>query len=95
MTHLLARHPVAAWLEDRMSQLPPLPPAVVRVVGVVVVDSSFVDPDTSARTSWIGDGTTVRQVLDERRDELDRYDAVVAVTWPVDRPEVTVVIVNP
>ena len=95
MTHLLARHPIAAWLEHRMSQLAPLPPAMVRVVGVVVIDPSLADPDTSARTSWIGDGTTLRQVLDDRRDELDRYDAIAAVTWPVDRPEVAVVIVNP
>lgn len=72
-----------------------MPPNRVRVVGVVIVDPSLADPDTSARASWIGDGRTLREVLDDRCDELSRFDAVAAVTWPDDRPEVAIVIVNP
>ena len=78
-----------------MSQLAPLPPQRCAWSEWSSIDPSLADPDTSARASWIGDGTTLREVLDDRRDELDRYDAIAAVTWPVDRPEVAVVIVNP
>ena len=78
-----------------MAQLAPLPAQQVRLVGLVVVDPRFADPDTAARTSWIGDGATVREVLDRCANEFERYDAVAAVTWPDGRPLATLVIVNP
>jgi hypothetical protein len=95
LIHSLAPHQIATWLEHRMSQLAPLGLDQVRLVGLMVVDPSMADPDTSARTSWIGDGATVRDVLDRCRGELDRFDVVAAVTWPGDRPVVSLVIVNP
>lgn len=78
-----------------MAQLEPLPPDRVRIVGVVVLDPTLSDPDSAARASWIADGQTVREVLTTCRDQLDRFDAVAAVTWPEGRAVVTVVIVNP
>lgn len=78
-----------------MAQLAPLAAQRVRLVGLVVVDPRFADPDTAARASWIGDGATVREVLERCTDELDRYDVVAAVTWPAGRPLATIVIVNP
>lgn len=100
MTHLLTQHtgtphPIAAWLELRMAQLEPLPPDRVRLVGVVVLDPALSDPDTAARASWIADGVTVRDLVSECREQLDRYDAIAAVTWPEGVAVVTVVIVNP
>jgi hypothetical protein len=95
LTHILAPDPIATWLEHRMSQLAPFGHDQVRLVGLVVVDPSMADPDTSARTTWIGDGTTLREVLDRCRGELDRFDVVAAVTWPGVRPVVSLVIVNP
>jgi hypothetical protein len=78
-----------------MSTHPALPPDVVRLVGVLVVDPSMSDPDTAARATWIGDGATLRELLHDNCSELDRYDVVAAVTWPTDHPEVSLVIVNP
>ena len=91
----LAHGPIATWLEQRMSQLTPLPPDRVRLVGLVVLDPLFGDPDTSARATWIADGSTLRHVLELNHDELDRFDVVAAVTWPGGTPEVGLVIVNP
>jgi hypothetical protein len=95
MTHLLAHHPIVTWLELRMTHAQPLPSDRVRLVGVLVLDPTLTDSDSSARASWIADGTSLRELLAECGDELGRYDAVAAVTWPADRPEVSLVIVNP
>jgi hypothetical protein len=95
MRDVLTDRSIAEWLEHRMSQLTPLPLGRVRLVGLVVLDRSLTDPDTAARATWIGDGSTVRDLLDDCRDELDRFDAVAAVTWCNGCPLVTVVIVNP
>jgi hypothetical protein len=95
MTHVLTQHPIAAWLEHRMAQLAPLAHDQVRLVGLVLVDPQLADPDASARTSWIGDGTTLREVMDRCAGELQRFDVVAAVTWLTGRPVVSLVIVNP
>jgi hypothetical protein len=95
MTHVISRAPIAVWLEHRMAQLAPLPVRRVRLVGLVVVDPLFADPDASARAAWIGDGDTVTELVDRHAAELDRFDVIAAVTWLADQPHVTVVLVNP
>ena len=94
MTQLLAHDSIATWLELRMQQ-PPLRQDCVRLIGVLVVDPLFADSDTAARTTWIGDGSTMHAVLHEWRHEFDRFDAVAAITWSAAGPDVTIVIVNP
>jgi len=89
------RPPVLDWLAPRLARRPPVAPDQVRVVGVVVHDPAFADPDTCARVAWIGDGTCPRQVMAAHADDLARYDVVVSVTWHDDGPEPVVVLVNP
>lgn len=70
-------------------------PGTVRLIGIVVHDPEFTDPDTAARAAWIGDGSCPHQVMADHADELDRYDVVVSVTWHDHGPEPVVVLVNP
>lgn len=95
MTQLLAHDSIATWLEHRMSQQPPLRQDSVRLMGVLVVDPLFADSDTAARTTWIGDAASMPAALHEWKDQFHRFDAVAAVAWSADGPEVTIVIVNP
>lgn len=95
MTQLLAHDSIATWLELRMMQQPPLRHDWVRLMGVLVVDPLFADSDTAARTTWIGDGTSAPAALHQWQDEFHRFDAVAAVSWSAEGPEVTIVIVNP
>ncbi|MBI5088588.1 MAG: hypothetical protein HZB15_06945 [Actinobacteria bacterium] len=94
MTQLLEHHSLAAWLVDRMTHADPQPPGVVRLVGLHVLDPTFTT-ETAARTSWIGDGSSVRDAMARWGDELDRYDAVAAVNWPSISPEIVAMFVNP
>ena len=77
-----------------MASSDPLPPDVVRLVGLTVVDPTLAH-EVAARTSWIGDGWSAHDLLCEWRDELARFDAVAAVGWHADVPEVLTLIVNP
>jgi hypothetical protein len=95
MTQLLAHDSIATWLELRISQQPPLRHDCVRLIGVVVIDPLFADPDTAARTTWIGDGASLSAALQEWHGEFHRFDAVAAVAWCDAGPDVTIVIVNP
>jgi hypothetical protein len=94
MPGVLTHTAIREWLVRRMSLADALPPDVVRLVGVHVVDPEL-ESDEAARTSWIDDGPTVCDLLATWRDELDRFDAVAAVHWPSRRPEVVTLIVNP
>jgi hypothetical protein len=94
MDHHGEHNDIAGWLVERMRHAEPQPPDVVRLVGVHVLDPELAS-ELAARTSWIGDGSTVREVLERWRDECHRFDAVAAVNWPFTSPEVVAVIVNP
>jgi hypothetical protein len=89
-----AQNDLAGWLVRRMEHAEPLPPDVVRLVGLHVLDPDFPD-ELAARTSWIGDASTVRDAFTRWRGDFDRFDAVAAVSWRADHPEVVAVIVNP
>ena len=95
MTRLLALDSIASWLELRMSQQAPLRADRVRLMGILVVDPLFADSDTAARTTWIGDALSIADGVREWHEEFHRFDAVAAVGWASDGPDVTIVIVNP
>lgn len=86
---------VLGWLTPRLSREAPVAPGIVRLVGIVVQDAAFTDPDTAARAAWIGDGSCPHQVMADHSGELDRFDVVVSVTWHDLGPEPIVVLVNP
>jgi hypothetical protein len=87
---------VVRWLRTRLQQdgsgrvAPP-----VRLVGVLVVDPTFADPDTAARAVWIGDGCCVSHAISEHVDDLDRFDVVVGVARCNGVSVLTVARVNP
>ncbi len=90
-----APHPVIAWLAPRLGRDAPVPAGTARLLGLVVHDPTYRDPDVAARAAWIGDGTCPGQVMADHAADLARYDLVVSVTWHADGPEAVLVLVNP
>ncbi len=91
----VTRSPVWAWLAPRLAGGAPVPPGQVRLVGIVVNDPSFADPDSAARVAWIGDGACPQQVMARHAADLDRYDVVIGLAWYEHGPEPLVMLVNP
>jgi hypothetical protein len=94
-TSAAAPHPVLAWLAPRLGRDAPVPAGTARLLGLVVHDPTYGDPDVAARAAWIGDGTCPGQVMADHAADLARYDLVVSVTWHADGPEAVLVLVNP
>ena len=52
-----------------------MPAGTARLLGLVVHDPTYRDPDAAARAAWIGDGTCPGQVMADHAADLARYDA--------------------